>query len=195
MSHPGGQCGSRKDHNLMKLMEKDGHLCFCDDLLCCGKLVIWMPEDYKNKVWVTMHVATFGPSSMLSCGRSNCETHVCVEGLLIYKDELLVRDVMFFENSVANVTSTGSGKFHRLLGVYMFLQRKICWYFTNSWEQFRIKGSVGIIDNSVPDPVKLQKLTIGKTAMGHKLMASKECMEMLEVGGDGWKNLWKELMS
>ncbi|KAF9610531.1 hypothetical protein IFM89_022811, partial [Coptis chinensis] len=34
--------------------------------------------------------------------------------------------------------------------------KRICWYFTNSWEQFRIKGSVGIIDNSVPDPVKLQ---------------------------------------
>ncbi|KAF9599863.1 hypothetical protein IFM89_001809 [Coptis chinensis] len=33
---------------------------------------------------------------------------------------------------------------------------EICWYFTDSWEQFRIKGSVGIIDGSVPDPVKLQ---------------------------------------
>ncbi|KAF9602472.1 hypothetical protein IFM89_028486 [Coptis chinensis] len=34
---------------------------------------------------------------------------------------------------------------------------QICWYFTDSWEQFRIKGSVGIIDGSVPDPVKLQE--------------------------------------
>lgn len=32
-----------------------------------------------------------------------------------------------------------------------------CWYFTNSWEQFRINGIVDVIDGSNPDPVKLQQ--------------------------------------
>ncbi|EEF39029.1 conserved hypothetical protein [Ricinus communis] len=34
--------------------------------------------------------------------------------------------------------------------------RKICWYFTDSWEQFRINGRVDVIDGSDPDPVKLE---------------------------------------
>eukprot|EP00257_Ricinus_communis_P018585 XP_015577342.1 pyridoxine/pyridoxamine 5'-phosphate oxidase 2 [Ricinus communis] len=32
----------------------------------------------------------------------------------------------------------------------------ICWYFTDSWEQFRINGRVDVIDGSDPDPVKLE---------------------------------------
>ncbi|KAF9611239.1 hypothetical protein IFM89_028309 [Coptis chinensis] len=94
LPHPGGQCGLRKEHHRMKLMEKDGHLCFCDDLSNCGKIVIWMLEDYKNKVWVTMRVVTFGaepPSYMFSCVQSSCERHRRVEALLLYRDELLLR--------------------------------------------------------------------------------------------------------
>ncbi|XP_020413693.1 pyridoxine/pyridoxamine 5'-phosphate oxidase 2 isoform X2 [Prunus persica] len=34
---------------------------------------------------------------------------------------------------------------------------EICWYFTDSWEQFRINGTVDIIDGSNPDPIKLQQ--------------------------------------
>ncbi|XP_058085670.1 pyridoxine/pyridoxamine 5'-phosphate oxidase 2 [Magnolia sinica] len=34
---------------------------------------------------------------------------------------------------------------------------EICWYFTDSWEQFRINGTIDIIDGSNPDPVKLQQ--------------------------------------
>ncbi|XP_065860139.1 pyridoxine/pyridoxamine 5'-phosphate oxidase 2 isoform X3 [Euphorbia lathyris] len=33
---------------------------------------------------------------------------------------------------------------------------EICWYFTDSWEQFRINGRVDIIDGEHPDPLKLQ---------------------------------------
>ncbi|WCJ22443.1 Pyridoxamine 5'-phosphate oxidase family protein [Euphorbia peplus] len=33
---------------------------------------------------------------------------------------------------------------------------EICWYFTDSWEQFRINGRVDVIDGEHPDPVKLQ---------------------------------------
>ncbi|XP_076950314.1 pyridoxine/pyridoxamine 5'-phosphate oxidase 2-like isoform X2 [Bidens hawaiensis] len=34
---------------------------------------------------------------------------------------------------------------------------KICWYFTDSWEQFRINGPVDVIDGSNPDSMKLQQ--------------------------------------
>ncbi|KAA8516196.1 hypothetical protein F0562_019375 [Nyssa sinensis] len=34
---------------------------------------------------------------------------------------------------------------------------EICWYFTDSWEQFRINGRIDIIGASNPDPVKLQQ--------------------------------------
>ncbi|XP_061998012.1 pyridoxine/pyridoxamine 5'-phosphate oxidase 2 isoform X1 [Rosa rugosa] len=34
---------------------------------------------------------------------------------------------------------------------------EICWYFTDSWEQFRINGTVDIIDGSNSDPIKLQQ--------------------------------------
>ncbi|XP_052201264.1 pyridoxine/pyridoxamine 5'-phosphate oxidase 2 isoform X2 [Diospyros lotus] len=34
---------------------------------------------------------------------------------------------------------------------------EICWYFTESWEQFRINGRIDVIDVSCPDPVKLQQ--------------------------------------
>ncbi|XP_073278769.1 pyridoxine/pyridoxamine 5'-phosphate oxidase 2-like isoform X2 [Primulina huaijiensis] len=33
---------------------------------------------------------------------------------------------------------------------------EICWYFTNTWEQFRIGGQVDVIDGTNSDPVKLQ---------------------------------------
>ncbi|XP_073288745.1 pyridoxine/pyridoxamine 5'-phosphate oxidase 2-like isoform X3 [Primulina huaijiensis] len=34
---------------------------------------------------------------------------------------------------------------------------EICWYFTNSWEQFRIGGQVDVIDGTNSDPIKLQQ--------------------------------------
>ncbi|XP_058189612.1 pyridoxine/pyridoxamine 5'-phosphate oxidase 2 isoform X1 [Rhododendron vialii] len=34
---------------------------------------------------------------------------------------------------------------------------EICWYFTDSWEQFRINGKVDVINGSCPDPLKLQQ--------------------------------------
>ncbi|GAB2224098.1 hypothetical protein Droror1_Dr00004845 [Drosera rotundifolia] len=34
---------------------------------------------------------------------------------------------------------------------------EICWYFTDSWEQFRINGQVEIIDGSSTDPLKLHQ--------------------------------------
>lgn len=37
---------------------------------------------------------------------------------------------------------------------WLFLE--ICWYFSDSWEQFRISGSIEVIDASNPDQAKLQ---------------------------------------
>ncbi|XP_071735894.1 pyridoxine/pyridoxamine 5'-phosphate oxidase 2 [Rutidosis leptorrhynchoides] len=34
---------------------------------------------------------------------------------------------------------------------------EICWYFTDSWEQFRINGAVDVVDGSNSDPFKLQQ--------------------------------------
>uniref|UniRef100_A0A7N0RAU1 pyridoxal 5'-phosphate synthase n=1 Tax=Kalanchoe fedtschenkoi TaxID=63787 RepID=A0A7N0RAU1_KALFE len=34
---------------------------------------------------------------------------------------------------------------------------EICWYFTDSWEQFRINGRVDMIDETNSDPSKLQE--------------------------------------
>lgn len=36
---------------------------------------------------------------------------------------------------------------------------QICWYFTDTWEQFRISGFIDVIDGSNPEPVKLQVRT------------------------------------
>ncbi|XP_022147467.1 pyridoxine/pyridoxamine 5'-phosphate oxidase 2 isoform X1 [Momordica charantia] len=34
---------------------------------------------------------------------------------------------------------------------------EICWYFTESWEQFRISGRVEVVDSLYPDAIKLQQ--------------------------------------
>ncbi|EOX95664.1 Pyridoxamine 5'-phosphate oxidase family protein isoform 3, partial [Theobroma cacao] len=34
---------------------------------------------------------------------------------------------------------------------------KICWYFTDSWEQFRFSGRIDVIDGSNPEALKLQQ--------------------------------------
>ncbi|XP_057805841.1 pyridoxine/pyridoxamine 5'-phosphate oxidase 2 [Salvia miltiorrhiza] len=34
---------------------------------------------------------------------------------------------------------------------------EICWYFTESWEQFRIRGVIDVVDGTTPDPLKLQQ--------------------------------------
>ncbi|KAG9455477.1 hypothetical protein H6P81_008381 [Aristolochia fimbriata] len=33
---------------------------------------------------------------------------------------------------------------------------EVCWYFTESWEQFRLSGKIEIVDGSNTDPLKLQ---------------------------------------
>jgi hypothetical protein len=51
-------------------------------------------------------------------------------------------------------------KYIALLDIFIILtwlfMIQICWYFTDSWEQFRINGVVDVIDGSNPDPMKVQ---------------------------------------
>nr|CAB3504869.1 unnamed protein product [Digitaria exilis] len=64
--------------------------------------------------------------------RSNkvcCQRNVCA-------------DLVFFLTLLADLV---------LLGLL-----QICWYFTDSWEQFRISGIIDVIDGSSADPAKLQ---------------------------------------
>ncbi|XP_078154377.1 pyridoxamine 5'-phosphate oxidase family protein [Carex rostrata] len=51
-------------------------------------------------------------------------------------------------------TDTRSNKIEELKH---FPFSEICWYFSDSWEQFRINGKIDIIDSSNPDPAKLQQ--------------------------------------
>ncbi|XP_042012653.1 pyridoxine/pyridoxamine 5'-phosphate oxidase 2-like isoform X2 [Salvia splendens] len=39
---------------------------------------------------------------------------------------------------------------------------EICWYFMESWEQFRISGVVDVIDGTTPDPLKLEVIPLIK---------------------------------
>ncbi|KAJ0962118.1 hypothetical protein J5N97_029946 [Dioscorea zingiberensis] len=45
---------------------------------------------------------------------------------------------------------------------------EICWYFTESWEQFRINGRIEIIDNSSSDAVKIQQREKAWHSISHK---------------------------
>ncbi|KAB5527219.1 hypothetical protein DKX38_021066 [Salix brachista] len=62
---------------------------------------------------------------------------------------------------------------------------EICWYFTDSWEQFRISGRVDVIDGSNPDPEKLQfdcvqcmrENTFERYKQGSELSFSWSCLE------------------
>ncbi|KAL9229008.1 hypothetical protein vseg_004526 [Gypsophila vaccaria] len=46
---------------------------------------------------------------------------------------------------------------HKIKDIKHWPFAEICWYFTDSWEQFRINGFVDIIDGSSSDPLKLQQ--------------------------------------
>ncbi|PIA48486.1 hypothetical protein AQUCO_01400817v1 [Aquilegia coerulea] len=56
--HPGGQCCLRGDHFPITLMENEGLLCLCD-ATSHEELVVWILEDYKNKVWVKRDLFLF----------------------------------------------------------------------------------------------------------------------------------------
>ncbi|KAL5209052.1 hypothetical protein ABZP36_004675 [Zizania latifolia] len=53
---------------------------------------------------------------------------------------------------------------------------EICWYFTETWEQFRISGFIDVIDSSSPEPVKLQvRAEEGRFCIGAVVCRNVKC--------------------
>ncbi|PIA64586.1 hypothetical protein AQUCO_00100217v1 [Aquilegia coerulea] len=110
MRHPGPPCGARKEHNMMKLMEKDGQLLFFDDSLC-GRIVVWTLIDYEKEVWVKKHVITLKPLNLFCrARRCNCN-HMIVEVWYIFGEELLLRvgckDLLLYDPELCTMRRVG----------------------------------------------------------------------------------------
>ncbi|KAK7381978.1 hypothetical protein VNO80_00577 [Phaseolus coccineus] len=69
------------------------------------------------------------------------------------------RTVVFrgFQDNTDNIQINTDARTRKIEELKLCSSAEICWYFTDSWEQFRINGNVDIIDGSNPDPLKLQQ--------------------------------------
>ncbi|KAK1376140.1 Pyridoxal 5'-phosphate synthase [Heracleum sosnowskyi] len=69
------------------------------------------------------------------------------------------RTVVFrgFQDNSDKIQINTDSRTHKIEDLKQCPFGEICWYFTDSWEQFRINGAVDVIDGSNPDPVKLQQ--------------------------------------
>ncbi|KAF3321352.1 pyridoxine/pyridoxamine 5'-phosphate oxidase 2 isoform X1 [Carex littledalei] len=71
-----------------------------------------------------------------------------------YTDDEFYRGFEEGSDKIQINTDTRSNKIEE---IKHFPFSEICWYFSDSWEQFRINGKIDIIDSSNPDPAKLQQ--------------------------------------
>ncbi|KAK7349412.1 hypothetical protein VNO77_06759 [Canavalia gladiata] len=69
------------------------------------------------------------------------------------------RTVVFrgFQDNTDNIQINTDTRTRKIEELKLCSSAEICWYFTDSWEQFRINGNVDIIDWSNSDPLKLQQ--------------------------------------
>lgn len=69
------------------------------------------------------------------------------------------RTVVFrgFQDNTDNIQINTHARTPKIEELKLCSSAEICWYFTDSWEQFRINGDVDIIDGLNPDPLKLQQ--------------------------------------
>ncbi|CAL0318037.1 unnamed protein product [Lupinus luteus] len=69
------------------------------------------------------------------------------------------RTVVFrgFQDNTDNILINTDSRTPKIEELKLCPFAEICWYFTDSWEQFRINGNVDVIDGSNPDPLKLQE--------------------------------------
>lgn len=69
------------------------------------------------------------------------------------------RTVVFrgFQDNTDNILINTDTRTRKIEELKLCSSAEICWYFTDSWEQFRINGHVDIIDGTNPDPLKLQQ--------------------------------------
>ncbi|KAL5702975.1 hypothetical protein ACHQM5_028126 [Ranunculus cassubicifolius] len=90
MPHPGGQCDVGTHHDNMELMEMEGQLCLCDSS-SVKNLVIWMLDDYANRIWVRKHDILINPL-LKFCGlKYGSGFQVDVGGFYMCNKELLLR--------------------------------------------------------------------------------------------------------
>ncbi|KAI3796487.1 hypothetical protein L1987_39158 [Smallanthus sonchifolius] len=69
------------------------------------------------------------------------------------------RTVVFrgFQDATNKIQINTDCRTHKIEDLTHWPFAEICWYFTDSWEQFRINGAVDVIDGSNPDLIKLQQ--------------------------------------
>ncbi|PWA80278.1 pyridoxamine 5'-phosphate oxidase family protein [Artemisia annua] len=69
------------------------------------------------------------------------------------------RTVVFrgFQETTNKILINTDCRSHKIEDLNHWPFAEICWYFTDTWEQFRINGNVDVIDGSNADPVKLQQ--------------------------------------
>ncbi|KAH7514827.1 hypothetical protein FEM48_Zijuj11G0131800 [Ziziphus jujuba var. spinosa] len=69
------------------------------------------------------------------------------------------RTVLFrgFQDGSDRIEIDADSRSHKIEELKHCPFAEICWYFADSLEQFRIKGTIEIIDESSPDPVNLQQ--------------------------------------
>ncbi|KAK7275390.1 hypothetical protein RIF29_16506 [Crotalaria pallida] len=69
------------------------------------------------------------------------------------------RTVVFrgFQDNTHNILINTDSRSRKIAELVRNPCAEICWYFTDSWEQFRITGNVDVIDRSNPDPLKLRQ--------------------------------------
>ncbi|KAJ1378690.1 Pyridoxamine 5-phosphate oxidase, putative FMN-dependent, Alr4036 family [Sesbania bispinosa] len=69
------------------------------------------------------------------------------------------RTVVFrgFQDNTDNIQINTDARTRKIEELKLCSSAELCWYFTDSWEQFRINGNVDIIDGSNPDLLKLQQ--------------------------------------
>ncbi|KAL7259150.1 hypothetical protein ACSBR1_005115 [Camellia fascicularis] len=60
------------------------------------------------------------------------------------------------KRTVTRYESTLIAELERLF-LFLIICFWICWYFTDSWEQFRINGRIDVVDGLCLDPLKLQQ--------------------------------------
>ncbi|GAB2271829.1 hypothetical protein Dimus_006661 [Dionaea muscipula] len=69
------------------------------------------------------------------------------------------RTVVFrgFEDDSEKIQINTDSRSHKVEELRHCPFAEICWYFIDSWEQFRINGQVDVIDGSCSDPSKLRQ--------------------------------------
>ncbi|WOG88647.1 hypothetical protein DCAR_0207882 [Daucus carota subsp. sativus] len=69
------------------------------------------------------------------------------------------RTVVFrgFQDNTNKIQINTDSRTHKIEDLKQCPFGEVCWYFTDSWEQFRINCVVDVIDGSNPDPIKLQQ--------------------------------------